>query len=183
MNAAQVNIAEHSCIMCSGVSLVESVETENFPFGDDEFLISVDVPVVSCSDCGFSFTDSRAEAIRHDAACRHQGLLTPDRMREIRAVYDMDRRQFATAFKIGHASLERWENRKLFISGQSSYYLTALADKEVGLKLIASAETINVFPVQSNVIHIDFSALRSSSERFAKALERRELFSLKRNNG
>ncbi|WP_133021508.1 hypothetical protein [Sphingomonas sp. PP-CE-1A-559] len=183
MKNALTDTARSSCIMCGGDSFTESVESESFPFGADEDIITVNVPVNTCVECDFSFTDFRAEEIRHDAACEHQNLLTPDRIREIRAVYGMNRRDFAAAFRIGHASLERWENRKLFISGQSSFYLLALENKEVGLSLLSIANEPAKTKDESNVIHVDFSALSASSERYEKALKRRDLFSLKRNNG
>jgi DNA-binding transcriptional regulator YiaG len=125
------------CPVCGSTDLSESLEKQTFPAGPEGAGdVSALVPMMHCASCDFTFTDHRAEAIRHDAICRHLGLLTPDDIRHIREdIYGMSRKAFAEAFKFGEASLERWENRKLFQNPQADVLLRLLADPQIGCRI------------------------------------------------
>lgn len=173
-----------SCPICAGSIVTETFEIEEFPVGDKEpVTASALVPVLTCSACSFAFTDARAEPLRHDAACSALGLLTPGEIRAVRSLYNMNRREFAAAFHIGHASLERWENRKLMIGGQSNFYVRALADPQVGLRLLGAAaakKPIEAETAETNVIRVDFTALKSSPAKLLAAVDRQKRFSLQK---
>jgi len=125
------------CPVCGSTDLSENLEQQTFPAGPEGSEdISALVPMMHCAACDFAFTDHRAEAIRHDAICRHSGLLTPEEIRHIREdIYGMSRKAFAEAFKFGEASLERWENRKLFQNPQADVLLRLLADQQIGQRV------------------------------------------------
>jgi putative zinc finger/helix-turn-helix YgiT family protein len=131
-----------ACPVCGSSELAESLKEQTFPAGSEGAgEVSALVPMMHCANCDFMFTDHRAEAIRHDAVCRHLGLLTPDEIRHIREdVYGMSRKAFAEAFKFGEASLERWENRKLFQNSQADVLLRLLADPEIGHRVRSWSE-------------------------------------------
>jgi DNA-binding transcriptional regulator YiaG len=83
--------------------------------------------VMTCNQCGFQFTDEVAEEARHEAVCRHLGVMTPKEIKEIRKSYGMSRAEFSHLTRIGEASLARWENGLLIQSpayDQLLYLLT-----------------------------------------------------------
>jgi len=170
---------EMICPLCSG-SAREIMQEERFPVGEGGVEARAIVPLMVCDNGDFSWTDERAELIRYDAACVALGLLTPDEIRNIRARYGMNRREFAAAFKIGHASLERWENRKLLIGAQSDYYLRLLQDVSAGRRLLLSAAQRQSAAMNlSNVIEVNFRALSSQRVRLEAAMDRKDRFHLK----
>lgn len=139
------------CGVCGAKAVAEAWEMQSFPFGegDDVTELHVHVPVLTCQNCSFAFTDDRAAAIRHDEACRHQGLVTPTEIKRVREkVYGLSRREFDKIFGVSEASLERWENRKLFPSKQGSSLFRLLADRHQGQKLIDESRALHVQAVQ-----------------------------------
>lgn len=132
------------CGLCGSQSVSETWRQQTFPYGDDPVVeLHARVPLMTCEACGFEFTDERAAAIRHDEACRHQGLVTSREVRHVREkLYNMTRKEFERIFGVSEASLERWENRKLFPSKQASTLFRVLADKSVGQRLIAEANAL-----------------------------------------
>jgi DNA-binding transcriptional regulator YiaG len=139
MNGSTPNGSKVVCGMCGAKAVTETWEMQSFPFGegDDVAELHVHVPVLTCQSCCFAFTDDRAAAIRHDEACRHQGLVTPAEIKRVRGrVYGLSRKEFDKVFGVSEASLERWENRKLFPSKQATSLFRLLADRSLGQKLI-----------------------------------------------
>jgi len=66
-----------ACPVCEQKSLSEKMGSEKFPFGvENRIMLEAVIPILTCDACGFEFTDSRAEEIRHLVACGHQNLLT-----------------------------------------------------------------------------------------------------------
>ena len=134
MNGSLASDTREVCPVCGKHDVTEQWQVQVVPFGiENPVELQVNVPVLTCQSCGFSFTDDRAAALRHDEACRYQGLTTPGEIKRVREdVYRMSRRDFEKSFGISEASLERWENRKLFPSRQASIYLRLLSDPEIG---------------------------------------------------
>jgi len=53
------------CAMCGSSFTVTTLEDDIIQYGaDNPIPLKVKVPVINCQDCGFSFTDYRAEEIR-----------------------------------------------------------------------------------------------------------------------
>lgn len=134
------------CGLCGSQSVREAWQQQTFPYGDDPVVeLHAHIPLMTCQACGFEFTDERAAAIRHDEACRHQGLVTSHEIKRVREkIYFMTRKEFERAFGVSEASLERWENRKLFPSKQATTLFRVLADKSIGERLIAEANAFSV---------------------------------------
>lgn len=142
------------CPVCDEHTVRETWETETFLFGESEE-ISALVPTMHCQSCGFVFTDRRAEVLRHDAVCQHQRLLTPSEITEVRKDLGMSRRDFALAFGIPRASMDRWESGKQIQNTSLDTLLRALRNKAIAARLDrrriqhVSAEVVVKFPTLS----------------------------------
>jgi putative zinc finger/helix-turn-helix YgiT family protein len=131
-----VNLSlQSSCPSCDGALLSETIITEKVAWDEDGTFFEVDVPVIGCDECGFKFTDSRAEKLRHDAACKFEGLLIPAEIAGIRSALGMTRAQFDAAFGIPPASMERWENSRLIQSRSMDSLLRALRNPATAARL------------------------------------------------
>jgi putative zinc finger/helix-turn-helix YgiT family protein len=179
-----VNLASTStcCPVCKSTDMRETTESETFPYGENGVEIMASVPVLRCEHCGFSYTDHRAEKLRHAAVCAHMGLLSPEEMRHIRkTVLDMSRDAFHAAYGLSPASVERWENGKLFQNEAADTLIRALQDPAVARRLdrrpvrAAAVESA----VQDNVIWGRFPSLERSPLRAEDALVRSRNFNLR----
>jgi DNA-binding transcriptional regulator YiaG len=84
-----------------------------------------------CTDCSLEYTDEAGERLRHEAICRHLGILSPAEIVAIRERYGLSRRQFAASTHIGLASLSRWESGEGTQNPAMDAYLRLLSRKEV----------------------------------------------------
>lgn len=156
------------CARCGSETIIESITTEEVSLGEDGSF-SVNVPLLSCSGCGFSYTDYRAEKIRHAGACKHMNLLTPDEIKTIRHNLEMTRIEFSKAFGIPPASLERWENGRLMQNVSMDTLLRGLqnpvtADRMDRRHLISSSNSKLLegsFPTLANQKKVNEAASRS----------------------
>jgi len=116
------------CPNCEGDSVTTTLERETFTYGEGSSAaqVTADVPVRTCTICGFQFTDGEAEEARHEAVCRHLKVLTPREIVELRKRYEMSRAQFAELTRLGEASLARWENGLLIQNGANDQLLYLL---------------------------------------------------------
>ena len=116
------------CPQCEGV--VETIRHEDvFRYGEGQSAVNLPVilPVRICRACGIEFLDHEAERVKHEALCRHFGVLTPWEIREIRKKHDLSRAAFAELTGLGAASLGRWETGALIQSLANDRYLRLLA--------------------------------------------------------
>jgi putative zinc finger/helix-turn-helix YgiT family protein len=133
MNEKQriVSFPAHSsvrCPNCESNNVNTTVERETFFYGEGSAAtqLTADVPVRTCTNCGFQFTDGEAEEARHDAVCRHLRVLTPKEILELRKRYNMSRAEFAELTRLGEASLARWENGQLIQNAANDQLLFLL---------------------------------------------------------
>ncbi len=77
---------KHECPLCGGGSVTTSVHRHTFGYGSGASAIelTVDVPVRRCGPCDFEYLDEAAEDLKHEAICRHFGVLSPSEIRRIR---------------------------------------------------------------------------------------------------
>lgn len=102
---------EVTCAACGGGNLSRRMETDEFEHGAGEGAVSLNanVVVLTCDDCDFEFTGPSAEVARHEAVCRHLGIMTPAEIRDLRGRYGLSRQSFASLTRLGAASIARWE--------------------------------------------------------------------------
>ena len=78
--------------------------------GDAAVELAVRLPVRRCGHCDLDYLDDEGEGLKHEAVCRHLGVLTPKEIRGIRGCLGLSRSALAKLTGIGEASLSRWEN-------------------------------------------------------------------------
>lgn len=102
---------EVTCAACGGSNLSRRMEKDEFEYGAREGAVSLNanVVVLACNDCDFEFTGPSAEVARHEAVCRHLGIMTPAEIRDLRGRYGLSRQSFASLTRLGAASIARWE--------------------------------------------------------------------------
>ena len=117
-----------ACPECRNENVWTTIETETFPYGDgaEAIELTARVPVRTCNSCGFQCTDDIAEEVRHEAVCRHLGVMSPKEIQRIRKTYGMSRADFARLTRIGEASLARWESGQLIQSPAYDRFLYLL---------------------------------------------------------
>ncbi len=172
-----------SCPACSATDMREKIEIETFPFGEDRVEISVSVPVIRCGQCSFAYTDQRAEDLRHAAVCAHMGLLTPKEIHHVRKrVLNMSREAFHAAYGLSSASVERWENGKLFQNEAADTLIRALEDPAIARRLdrrTATTAQSSAPKANDNVVWGRFPSLNRTPSRAQDALERSRGFNLR----
>ena len=178
-NSSIQNGISASCPACDcSVAPTESWQTETIYFGDDREEISVSVPVRACVECGFEFTDLRAEQIRRDAVYRHQDLLTPEEIAFVRTSLGMTRRAFSEAFGIPTASMERWEKGRLFQNKSSDTLLRMLQDPAIARRFDRRLREESAAP-DNVVIAVEFRPRRLSPGQVEDAEARAANFKLR----
>jgi putative zinc finger/helix-turn-helix YgiT family protein len=153
------------CPNCGSNSVKTTVERETFTYGDGSSAaqLTADVPVRTCINCDFQFTDGEAEEARHNAVCRHLGVLTPKEILELRKRYNMSRAEFAEVTRLGEASLARWENGQLIqnaANDQLLFLLTLPSNMDLLRCRAARNECLQVAQVSAGPRDRRFSALR-----------------------
>lgn len=123
---------EHRCPECGHAERSVLLETEEFDYGsgDDAVRLEACIPVYSCEHCGLQYTSSNAEDIRHDAVCAHLGVMTPERIRELRNSLGTSRPEFARLTRLGEATIARWERGALIQNAANDQYLYLLSFAE-----------------------------------------------------
>jgi putative zinc finger/helix-turn-helix YgiT family protein len=99
------------CFDCGSSDIVKEMKQQVFQYGSGESAVDLiaKMPVYTCKTCGYQFAGPEADDARHDAVCRHLGVLTPEEIASIRESTGLSRAQFAERTRIGIASLKRWE--------------------------------------------------------------------------
>lgn len=125
-------IAVQPCPNCDSTRVRTERVEQTFGYGAEEDLVELTAVVHAhtCSDCGLVFAGSDAEDARHEAVCRHLGVLTPSEIREIRRQLGLSRRRLSEITGLGSASLARWETGRQVQSRASDRYLRLLAFAE-----------------------------------------------------
>lgn len=176
-------VTEARCPACKSTELRETIERDTFPFGEERVEISANIPVNKCDNCGFVFTDQRAEQARHAAICAQRGLLAPSEISNIRKnVLQMSRDEFHSAFGLSSASVERWENGKLFQNEAADTLLRALKDPATARRLDRRAvreASLDTRVTKENVIWGCFPSLASSREKADEAMKMSREFDLR----
>jgi DNA-binding transcriptional regulator YiaG len=130
--AAEGTAKTFRCPNCDSSDVKTTLETDRFDYGigQDATTLEAEIPLRTCASCGFEYTDSEAEDIRHEVVCRHLGLLTPSEIEAIRNHFGPTRAEFASRSRIGEASLARWEAGQIFQNAANDNYIYLLAFME-----------------------------------------------------
>lgn len=102
-------------------------DTFEYGTGDSATTLNVRLPVRRCGSCDLEFIDHEGERLRHEAVCRHLGVLTPAEIADVRKRYGMSRAAFAEATGLEEATLGRWENGAVVQNAANDRYLRLLA--------------------------------------------------------
>ncbi len=146
-----------SCPNCEGDNVSFEYRDEQFTYGanEDAVELTAHVLVQKCDDCELEFTGDDADMIRHEAVCRHLGVLTPSEIVDIRKEYGLSRSEFAAITRLGEASLSRWEPGNGIQSAALDDYLYLLQQPQnferirkrraqTGAQLTKVSNTLNV---------------------------------------
>jgi putative zinc finger/helix-turn-helix YgiT family protein len=106
----------------------ETIETQQFAFRDGErdVLLTAEVPVYTCHECGEQFLGENGEIAQHETVCHYLGRMSPREIRALRKSLGMTQQTLAEATGIGVASIKRWEAGKLIQSAAMDHTLRAL---------------------------------------------------------
>lgn len=130
-----------TCAMCGSSNVKTRQVKDSFEYGsgDSRVFLNADIPVHSCVKCSFEFTGNKADDLRHEAVCRHLGLLTPEEVRSVRN--NMSKAEFSRQTGIGEASLSRWERGSVIqnVAMDKFLYLLSLTGNLEALKNRTSA--------------------------------------------
>ena len=68
-----------TCPQCGEASVTTFWHHDRLRYGTGGSAVDlpVDLPVRRCGSCSFEFLDHEGERLRHEAVCRHLGVLTP----------------------------------------------------------------------------------------------------------
>ena len=134
--------ADVSCPLCGTDEVRTMWKRHVFDYGSGGSVaeLSVDVPVRSCASCELEFLDEPAEVLKHEAICRHLGVLTPAEIRRTREDHGMSRVAFAQVTGLGEASLNRWENGLNIQTHANDRYLRLLRHPGIMRELQAMTE-------------------------------------------
>lgn len=129
--------SESTCLNC-GNSVSTALETQSFPYGVGEQSVTLEatIPVRYCQRCDIAFTDDEAENLRHEAVCRHLGVMTPREVAAVRKHLMMSVTDLARLTGIGPASLRRWESGALVqnVANDQLLFLLTFAENVERLK-------------------------------------------------
>ena len=101
--------------------------TFTYGAGPDAAELTVTLPIHVCPSCGFECIDGKGEALKHEAVCRHLGVLSPREISRIRETHGMTRAAFARVTGLGEATLNRWEKGILIQNTANDRYLRLVA--------------------------------------------------------
>jgi DNA-binding transcriptional regulator YiaG len=163
-----------TCPACGagGLSFRRVLQTFKYGEGAEGITLSATVEIGTCSACGLEFTRESAERARHDAVCRHLGVMTPGEIRALRNSYVLTQSEFARLTRIGEASLSRWENSLSVQNGGYDQFLYLLTFPENLERLRQHLQTSAVATAKSlsgSHCHGKFRSLQVTPEVLGEA--------------
>jgi len=178
-----------NCPACSSNDLSSETIDEEFQYGDkdDAVMLLASIRVYHCIACGLSFTIEDSSGLKHEAVCRHLGVLTPTEVRGVRDQYKLSQNEFSDISKIGKASLARWETGVLIQNqaNDSLLYLLSFPDNVSRLKERTHLRNVCSTVLKSNVTPFlrKFRTIPADEiARLQPEADRFELFPIPMNN-
>ena len=104
--------ADENCVQCGAPGVTTMLHRDSFSYGlgADAAKLHTTIPVRCCGACGFECVDDEGMLIRHQAVCKHLGVLGPTEVRAIRECHGLNRETFARITGLEEATLGKWEN-------------------------------------------------------------------------
>ena len=173
-NAASTALA---CPQCGESAISTSIQRDKFVYGSGDSAVEliVDLPVRHCIDCDIHYVDAEAEDIKHEAVCRHLGVLAPAAIVNIRKMHGLSRAAFAKITGLGEASLGRWEKGINIQNLANDRYIRLLEDSRVMQQLREVAMSAESRPSQRKGDVLPFPNLVVTKE----VLQRKSRFRLR----
>ena len=109
-----------TCFQCGSSNLDTAEREVEFDYGGREkpFRVKACFPFATCRNCGFEFLVGIDEDMKHEAACRQLGVMTPAEIVALRKKMGLTQKELADLTGIGEASVSRWE-RGFLIQNES----------------------------------------------------------------
>ena len=128
---------DECCVQCGAPGVTTMLHQDSFPYGlgEDVTALHATIPVRCCGACGFECVDDEGMLIRHEAVCKHLGVLGPTEVRAIRERHGLTRETFARTTGLEEAALDKWENGAEIQGRADDNYLRLLAFPENLLRL------------------------------------------------
>jgi putative zinc finger/helix-turn-helix YgiT family protein len=156
-------VVELRCSDCNGPIRTESVRHKfTYGVGSEARELDCILPVRICDACGAEYVDEEGEEIRHEAVCRHLGVLAPREIKMLRGQYGTQA-AFASLTGLGEASLSRWETGASIQSKAYDNYLRLLQRPENVHILVsrqAGSTTNEQLPVRNRFRCIEINSTR-----------------------
>lgn len=158
-----------ACGFCGSSNVTTRLEEEQFIYGegDGAVRLAATIPVHKCGSCDAEFTDYAAEDIRHEAVCRHLGLLTPADIQNLRVRHGLSRSEFAKLTRLGEATVARWERGSLIQNAAYDQLLRLLQydDNLERLRRASADESAAPVPIgQFRFLTVDQARLNEQAE-------------------
>lgn len=131
-----------TCPLCGTEDLLTVIHNDTFTYGTGRSAVelSVQLPVRSCQSCDIEFLDQVGERLKHNAVCRHLGVLTPEEVKSVREYHQMTRARFSEVTGLGEATLARWEAGAVIQNRANDRYLRLLRTGSTMARLIDLGE-------------------------------------------
>ena len=173
-NAAAAGL---TCPQCGESAISTSKQRDKFVYGtgDSAVELIVDLPVRHCNDCDIHYMDFEAEDIKHEAVCRHLGVLPPAAIVNIRKKHGLSRAAFAKITGLGEASLGRWEKGINIQNLGNDRFIRLLDDPRVMQQLREVAMSTESRPLQRKGNVLQFRSLEVTRD----VLRRKACFRLR----
>lgn len=141
------------CPQCGEYTVTTHWHHDTFRYGsgDSAPILHVDLPVRRCDPCDFEFLDHEGEQLRHEAVCRHLGVLSPGDISDIRRRLGMTRAAFAQLTGLGEATLNRWETGAVVQNPANDRYLRIIAGLPGAMAMLKELNTPGGAPVQPSI--------------------------------
>jgi putative zinc finger/helix-turn-helix YgiT family protein len=133
------------CAECGSGRMERHLEIEKFLYGtgDRQIELEAEVTAWTCPVCGFEVSGADAEDKRHEAVCKHLGVLCPAQIRAIRRRRGLSQAEFARFARVGEASVKRWESGALVQNASTDLLLRLLDDDDCARRVLGLAQSNN----------------------------------------
>jgi len=143
------NVKKDACIVCGAAAVEIQTITQQFAYADKnrDVLLTADVPVEHCQECGEMLLGEQGQIAQHEAVCNYLGRLSPAEIKEIRTGLKLSQQAFAERINAGVASVKRWETG-LVIQNASMDSILRQVNDEAALPKQRRARITPVFRTQ-----------------------------------